>query len=331
MSSEPLLLSVVVPIYFEQDTIPEFYARMKKAMLSLAPEFSHEIIYVNDGSTDNSLKMLCELAIKDDSVRILNLSRNFGHQLAITAGIDAAVGDVVAVIDGDLQDPPEVIVEMVGKWKEGFKVVYGVRRSRKGETVFKLLTANLFYRILGKMSDVALPLDSGDFRIMDRAVVDALAGIREENRYIRGLVSWVGFRQCGLPYERDVRYAGVTKFNLKKMLRFALDGITSFSDKPLRVSSKLGLVITLIAFLSMLWLIVSKLIAPESSIPGWTSLLVVVLFLGGVQLISIGVLGEYIGRIYKETKQRPLYIVAERVGYDGQARSAAEKIQKNGR
>jgi dolichol-phosphate mannosyltransferase len=315
MAPSPPLLSVVVPIYFEEETIDEFYGRMKAVLVGLEPELRHELIFVNDGSTDRSPELLRQLSARDARVRIIDFSRNFGHQIAITAGIDHAAGDAVVVIDGDLQDPPEVIVGMVAKWREGYKVVYGVRSIRKGESAFKLLTARLFYRLISNMSDVKLPLDSGDFRLMDRVVVEALNSIREENRYIRGLISWIGFPQYALPYERDSRYAGETKFNLKKMLRFALDGITSFSDKPLRLSSKLGMATTAASFLAMVVLIFAKLLHPEETIQGWTSLLVVVLFLGGVQLISVGVLGEYIGRIYRETKGRPLYIVADRVGF----------------
>jgi dolichol-phosphate mannosyltransferase len=315
MASSPPLLSVVVPIYFEEETIDEFYGRMKHVLVGLEPGLRHELIFVNDGSTDRSLELLRRLNASDAAVRIIDFSRNFGHQIAITAGIDNADGDAVVVIDGDLQDPPEVIAEMVSKWREGYKVVYGVRSRRRGESAFKLLTARLFYRLISSLSDVKLPLDSGDFRLMDRAVVEALKSIREENRYIRGLISWIGFSQFGLPYERDSRYAGETKFNVKKMLRFAFDGITSFSDKPLRLSSKLGMLTTVVSFATMIWLIVSKLLHPEETIQGWTSLLVVVLFLGGVQLISVGVLGEYIGRIYRETKERPLYIVAGKYGF----------------
>lgn len=315
MTVEKPLLSIVVPIYFEEDTIREFYTRMKAVLISIGPDLRHELIFVNDGSSDGSLVILKELAGRDSSVRVINFSRNFGHQIAITAGIDNAAGDAVVVIDGDLQDPPEVIRGMVEKWREGYKVVYGVRSTRKGESRFKLLSARLFYRLIAQLSEVKLPLNSGDFRLMDRVVVEVLSEIREENRYIRGLISWVGFSQYGLEYERDSRYAGETKFNVKKMVKFALDGITSFSDRPLRLSSKLGMVTTLFAFLAMIWLIIGRLFYPERSTAGWTSLFVVVLFLGGIQLISIGVLGEYIGRIYRETKQRPLYVIADRLGF----------------
>lgn len=309
------MLSVVVPIYFEEETIPEFYDRIKKVLVTQEPELSHEIIFVNDGSTDRSLPLLKNLVENDTSVKLINLSRNFGHQLAITAGIDNASGDAVVVIDGDLQDPPEVISGMLSLWKEGYQVIYGVRNKRSGESFFKLATAAVFYRFMQKLSDIKIPLDSGDFRLMDRKVVDALSEIREENRYIRGLISWIGFKQCGIPYDRDSRYAGETKFNLSKMLRFAFDGITSFSDKPLLISSRIGLVITLCSFLTMLWLIITKIMNPHSSIQGWTSMLVVVLFIGGIQLISIGIMGEYVGRIYRETKNRPLYVIANKLGF----------------
>lgn len=310
-----MLLSVVVPIYFEEDSIEEFYKRIKRVLDGLALGLRHEIIFVDDGSADRSGEMLDGLSRNDDAVKIITFSRNFGHQTAITAGIDHASGDAVVVIDADLQDPPEIIPEMVEKWRSGYKVVYGVRSMRRGESAFKRLTAKVFYRSLNKLSDVELPLDTGDFRLMDRAVVDVLCSIREGNRYIRGLIGWIGFRQCGLSYERDSRYAGVTKFSLGRMIRFALDGITGFSDKPLHLSGQIGLLITIMSFIMMTWLIISKLINPESSIQGWTSVLVVVLFMGGVQLISVGLLGEYIARIHRETKHRPLYVVAKKAGF----------------
>lgn len=308
------LLSVVVPIYFEQETIPEFYARTKAVLDGLKGQVDHELIYVNDGSTDKSLEMLTALAAADKNVKIINFSRNFGHQIAITAGIDAAKGDAVVVIDGDLQDPPETIVEMLAKWREGYKVVYGKRKSRKGENAAKLFTAYIYYRLINMLSDVDLPLDSGDFRLMDRLVVDALKTINEENRYIRGIISWIGFPQTGVEYERDARYAGVTKYNYSKMFKFAFDGITSFSSKPLRLSSKFGFLITFFSFLLILWQVAVKILYPETSSSGWTSIIVLILFLGGVQLISIGILGEYIGRIYAEVKKRPLYIISDKHG-----------------
>jgi dolichol-phosphate mannosyltransferase len=311
----PPLLSVVSPVFCEAGTIGEFYTRTTRALEALAPEFRHEIIFVDDGSTDGSPAELLQLSQRDPAVRVISLSRNFGHQAALTAGLDHAAGDVVITLDADLQDPPEVIPEMVCLWREGWQVVYAVRRRRKGEGAFKRFTARAFYRILSRLSDVRIPLDSGDFRLMDRAVVDALAELREESRYLRGMVSWVGFRQCPLEYDRDPRHTGETKFSLGRMVRFAIDGISSFSDKPLRVAGQLGLVVTAGSLLLMLWVIVGKVIDPSRSIAGWASLMAVVLFLGGVQLVSIGLLGEYIGRIFRQTKGRPLYIVARRANF----------------
>lgn len=314
--SDAALVSIVIPIYFEEQVVRELYNRLKQVLADIGSHYRYEIIFVNDGSKDRSLKILHELHLKDSTVRIIDFSRNFGHQIAITAGIDNAAGDAVIVMDGDLQDPPEVIIDMIAKWEEGYKVVYGVRSVRKGDSTFKLVTAKLFYIIINKLSDVKLPLDAGDFRLMDRVVVNALTSMREQNRYIRGMVSWVGFPQCGLHYERDARYAGKTKYTLKKMIKFALDGIISFSDKPLHYSNQFGLLITTLSFLLALWVIINKIIHPSLSIQGWTSILVVILFLGGIQLISVGILGEYIGRLMREIKDRPLYIVAQKYGYN---------------
>jgi len=310
------LVSLVVPVYCEQRIIGEFYDRAKRAMDSLAPGVRHEILFVNDGSTDETLPALLALAERDTAVRVVDLSRNFGHQLAITAGIDHASGAAVVVLDGDLQDPPEVIPEMVRLWREGYHVVYGVRRARKGETAFYRLTAGAFYRLLSRLSDLRIPLDSGDFRLMDRDVVEVLKDLREESRYIRGLVSWVGFRQCPLPYDRDPRFAGETKYGLRRLVRLGLDGISSFSDKPLRVATHLGMLVTVGSLLLMVWIIGGKLLKPDKVIAGWTSVMVVMLFLGGVQLLSIGVMGEYVGRIFRQTKGRPLYVVARRFNFD---------------
>jgi polyisoprenyl-phosphate glycosyltransferase len=330
MDKKKSLISIVVPIYFEEKVINEFYNRTKKVLVDMAHKIEHEFIFVNDGSTDKSLEILQKLSQKDKSVKIINFSRNFGHQIAITAGIDYANGDAVVVMDGDLQDPPEIIPEMVSKWEEGFEVVYGVRTKRKGETLFKLLTADIFYKIMSKLSDVKLPLSAGDFRLMDRKVVDSLKTMREENRYIRGLVSWIGFSQCGLSYERDVRYAGSTKYSLMKMLKFALDGITSFSDKPLLISSYIGILITLVAFLLTVLIIIIRLTNPQSTIQGWTSLIVVILFMGGIQLFSIGIIGQYIGRIYKEIKQRPLYIISNKTGFENEGKNTESIIKPGG-
>jgi polyisoprenyl-phosphate glycosyltransferase len=309
------LVSVVGPVMNESDGIRLFYERTTAAMEAIQPPVRHELVLVDDGSTDDSVEVMEKLCADDPRVRLLVLSRDFGHQVAITAGIDNADGDAVVVIDSDLQDPPEVIAEMVQRWREGYKVVYGVRAERAGESRFKLLTAKVFYRLVNRLSDVDLPLDSGDFRLMDRQVVQALREIREENRYIRGLVSWVGFRQCAVEYQRDARFAGTTKFTVRRMLKFALDGITSFSEKPLRLAIQLGAVTTLAALVLALWIAGAKILRPENALPGFASLMIVTLFFGGVQLLSIGLLGEYVGRIYREAKRRPLYLVAERQNF----------------
>jgi dolichol-phosphate mannosyltransferase len=309
------LVSTVVPIYFEEEMIGELYRRLKGALVALGDGFDHEILFVNDGSTDDSLPRLRVLADADPRVRVIDLSRNFGHQLAITAGIDAASGDAVVVIDGDLQDPPEVIAEMVGKWQEGYGVVYGQRRSRAGESALKRVTARWFYRLLNSLSDTPLPLDTGDFRLMDRAVVDALCSMREEARYMRGMVSWLGFKQYALPYDRDARFAGTTKYTLSRMLRLATNGVTSFSARPLTLMIDFGVLVTLAALAVLVWAVVMRIARPDAVVQGWASTMVIVLFLGGVQLISLGVLGVYVGRVFMESKRRPLYVVSGRYGF----------------
>ena len=314
MTAEPSLLSIVVPVYFEELVIEAFYHRVLKALAPLGPAFRLEFIFVNDGSRDRSQDLLVALHRQDPRVKVLRFSRNFGHQIAVTAGVDHAGGDLVVIIDADLQDPPEVILDMVAKWREGYKVVYGVRAERKGENAFKRGTAKLFYRILSRLSDVAIPLDTGDFRLMDRVVVNGLRNMREESRYVRGMVSWLGFQQCGVTYARDPRFAGKTKYTLSKMLRFAFNGITSFSEKPLIMAGWLGFLITTGGFIFLLYIIASKLLRPWTVVSGWASLMGIVIFFGGVQLLSLGILGQYIGRIYREVKRRPLYILEAACG-----------------
>jgi len=314
--SEKKFLTVVVPVFSEEKVIPEFYRRMRDVLTGLESQYDHELLFIDDGSRDGSLDLLKELSRNDRSVKIISFSRNFGHQFAITAGLDYARGDVLAIIDGDLQDPPEVIPEMLRKWEEGNKVVFGVREKRKGENPFKLLTAKVFYRLIRLLSDTKMPLDAGDFRILDRQVIDTLRSLREENRYIRGLVSWTGFKQIGIPYRRDRRYAGKTKFTLKKMIRFAFDGILSFSDKPLKITAYLGFFITLVAFAMALRVLIGKIRHPEMLVSGWTSLILAVLFIGGIQMISLGILGLYLGRQYREVKKRPLYVIADTTGFE---------------
>jgi dolichol-phosphate mannosyltransferase len=313
---DPILLSVVVPIYSEESVIPEFYRRTKAMLAGLAPRYNHEILFVDDGSRDRSPALLRDLSRNDSRVKVVSFSRNFGHQFAITAGLDYAQGDILVIIDGDLQDPPEVIPEMLHKWEEGHKVVFGIREKRRGENPFKLLTAKLFYRLIRFLSDTEMPLDAGDFRLMDRRVVETLCSLREQNRYLRGMVSWTGFSQVGLPYKRDRRYAGKTKFTLKKMIRFAFDGILSFSDKPLKITAYIGFFITLVSFVMAVRVLVGKIRHPDMLVSGWTTLILAVLFIGGIQLISLGILGLYLGRQYREVKKRPLYVVAETIGFD---------------
>jgi polyisoprenyl-phosphate glycosyltransferase len=306
-------ISVVVPAYNEELVINETHKRLNDALSSIAADY--EIIYVNDGSRDKTIEILKEIGAKDSHVRILNFSRNFGHQVAVTAGIQHATGDAVVLIDADLQDPPELIKEFVRKWQEGYDVVYAIRKSRAGETWFKKFTAAIYYRTLRKLIDIEIPLDTGDFRLMSRKVVDSLNAMPERHRFIRGLVSWVGFKQIGVEYERQERFAGETKYPLKKMIKFALDGITAFSYKPLQLASWLGVYAALIGFVGILAIIALKFLT-EVTVQGWSSLMVVVLFIGGVQLGILGIMGEYLGRIYDEVRGRPLYLLQERIGFD---------------
>jgi len=316
------LLSVVVPVYKSEDIVPETHRRLTKVLAGLAPGLDYEIVFVNDGSPDGLLELLHDLAAADPHVTAISLSRNFGHQVAVTAGLDAARGDAAVIIDDDLQDPPEVIPEMVAKWREGYKVVYGVRSERQGESAFKRWTASVYYRLMQWLSDTPLPVDAGDFRLIDRVVIDALKEMREESRYLRGMGAWIGFRQVGVPYVREARYSGESTYDLRRMLRLAIDGALSFSVRPLTLMAQLGFLVTAIALLAGIYLIVERLFSPVALVPGWTSVIVAVLFMGGVQLVSLGVIGAYLGRIFYETKGRPLYFVAERFGGRDADRSA---------
>jgi polyisoprenyl-phosphate glycosyltransferase len=311
-TQSPPTLSIVAPVYDEEILLPEFYRRMVAAIEPLNVPF--EIILVNDGSHDNSGQIMDQLHSQDPRVKVVHFSRNFGHQIAITAGTDHATGKCVAVIDSDLQDPPEVIADMYQKWVEGYQVVYGVRSEREGETAFKRATASLFYRLIRRITNINLPLDTGDFRLMDARVVAAMKSMREHHRFMRGLSVWVGFKQTGVSYRRDARKAGVTKYPLRKMLRFALDAITSFSYLPLQLATYSGFVIAGFSVIAIIIAIILRITG--SAIAGQATTLVSVLFLGGIQLIFLGVMGEYLGRIYDEVKRRPLYIVAERHGLE---------------
>jgi len=300
-------ISIVVPFLNEEENLPELYRRVN-AVFSGRSE-TVEFLFVDDGSTDGSFQCLEKIRQNDPRVRILQLSRNFGHQIAITAGMDYAEADAVVIIDADLQDPPEVIANLIAKWREGFEVVYAVRRSREGETWLKKFLAASFYRIFHQMSKVNVPMDAGDFRLVDRKVIDALKEVRELHRFMRGLTCWVGFRQCAVEYDRAARHAGETKYPVWKSLKLAWDGITSFSGKPLQWMMNLGLLVALVSALLAFRIIWMKLSGNGELVSGWASLSVLVLFLGGVQLIALGLLGQYISRIFDESKKRPLYIV----------------------
>jgi polyisoprenyl-phosphate glycosyltransferase len=322
----PPLLSMVIPCYNEEEVIAETMKRLRK-FCSEVDNLEVELIFVDDGSQDRTRELLRRFAAEDTRIRLIGFARNFGHQIAVTAGIDAAAGDAVVVIDADLQDPPEVVHQMIAKWREGYDVVYGRRTERPGESAFKLATARTFYRLLNRLSDVPIPLDSGDFRLMSGNVVDTLRAMPERDRFVRGMVSWIGFKQTALPYKRDVRFAGESKYPLKKMLRFATDGILSFSTKPLQMSVALGMCCASMALVGILFAVFFRLFT-NTWVEGWTGLMIAVLFIGGVELISVGILGEYIGRIYHEIKNRPLYIVQEYVGFkhDGPAMSRSPVV-----
>jgi glycosyltransferase involved in cell wall biosynthesis len=305
------VLSIVVPMYNETENIGPFYERLKKVLDNIGE--SYEIICVNDGSTDATLENLLKLREKDPNMKVVDLSRNFGKEIALTAGLDFSLGMAVVPIDADLQDPPELIPQLVAKWKEGYEVVYAVRKSRLGESWFKKLTAHLFYRFAEKVMHINIPRDTGDFRLMDRLVVDALKNMRERNRFMKGLFAWVGFKQVAIYYERDPRHKGKTKWNFFKLLNFAIEGITSFSYIPLRLATYIGLVIALMSFFYAAYIMISTLIY-GNPVPGYPSVITIILFLGGVQLICIGILGEYMGRIYNEVKQRPVYVIRKTFG-----------------
>jgi len=309
-----MLLSVVIPCMNEEEVLRETNRRLVAVLEGIS--LNLEIVYVDDGSTDSTPALLRELRAHDSRIRVIRFSRNFGHQVAITAGLEHASGDAVAIIDADLQDPPEVILDFVAKWLDGYDVVYGVRTEREGETVFKLWTAKLFYRFISHLSDTRIPLDTGDFRLMDRRVVDALLSMPERDRFVRGMVSWLGFSQTAVEYRRAPRLAGVTKFSLFKMVRFALDGIFSFSTLPLRLATWTGFAASGLAIFGIVVVLLERFFGVVGLVRGWSSAMIAELFIGGVQLICMGLIGEYVGRIYGESKRRPLYIVQERMGFE---------------
>jgi polyisoprenyl-phosphate glycosyltransferase len=309
MLSKNPLVSVIVPCYNEEEVLGECHSRLTEVLTAYCGE-DYELIYVNDGSKDGTEELLRSLHELSERTRVVMLSRNFGHQAAVTAGLTAATGQCAVIIDADLQDPPSVIPQMLDRWREGYEVIYGIRESRVGESGFKLRSARLFYRLINRLSDVEIPLDSGDFRLLDRRAMNALLSMPERHRLLRGMSSWIGFRQFGLRYARSARFAGSTKYPLNKMLNLALDGIFSFSTVPLRFVTILGIVTAACATLGILYSLVVRIFTPHW-VAGWATLILAVLFMGGVEMFCFGILGEYIGRIYTEIKQRPLFLVRE--------------------
>ena len=301
-------ISVIIPIFNEESNIPGLYARLKSVIDKI--HIPYEFIFINDGSKDHSIHLIKQIASIDSGVQYIDFSRNFGHQVAVSAGLDKCTGTKIVIIDADLQDPPELISEMYAVMQQGFEVVYAKRRSRKGESILKKYTARIFYRLLASITSVSIPVDTGDFRIMDRKIVDVLKKMPEQHKFLRGQISWIGFNQTFVEYDRDERQAGVTGYTYKKMFRFALDGITSFSNLPLKFATISGFVVSGFAFVIMLYALYSRFVLKDF-VQGWTSLILSIMFIGGIQLIAIGIIGEYISRISTNIRQRPLYIVKE--------------------
>jgi glycosyltransferase involved in cell wall biosynthesis len=315
--------SIVVPCFNEEGVLHELHRRIQAVMDQTGEAW--ELVLINDGSRDRTPEIMRELHAADPRVKVVDFARNFGHQIAVTAGLDYARGDAVVMIDADLQDPPEIILDMIDRWKEGYEVVYAVRTERKGETWFKEFTAKFFYRLIYRITDVDIPLDTGDFRLMDRKVVGAMRQMKERHRFIRGMTSWIGFRQTGVHYVRQERFAGETHYPLRKMLKFALDAITGFSYAPLQLATYLGFITAGLSALGALFVVYARLFMGATPFYGQATTLVMVLFLGGVQLITLGIVGEYLGRIYDEVKGRPLYLVREALGFEEQTGESASQ------
>ena len=308
-------ISVIIPMYFEELVAEECYKRVSTVLKGIN-NYEYEIIFINDGSTDKTLEILESIAKNDNRVKVISFSRNFGHQAAVTAGLKEVTGNVAVIIDADLQDPPELIPEMVKLWEEGNEVVYGKRKTRDGESVFKLMTAKMFYKTLNYFSDVDIPKDTGDFRLVDRKVVDKMNSLPEHNKFLRGLWSWLGYKQYAFEYERKERFAGKTKYPLKKMLKLAADGIISFSSKPIKMVGILGLISIIISFIVLIYALISYAFRLNNLSAGWTSLMCALTFFSGIQLLSLWIISEYIGRIYDETKGRPQYIVDKKINIE---------------
>lgn len=309
-----VLISIVIPCLDEAEVLPETLSRLR-AMAASQADCAFEFIFVDDGSRDATLPILAQAAAQDARLRVISFARNFGQQIAVTAGIDSARGDAVVLMDSDLQDPPEVVAQMIARWKSGYDVVYGTRASRPGDTLFKRLSARAFYALINVLSEIPIPADTGDFRLMDRAVVDILRQMPERHRFLRGMVAWTGFNQTAITYDRPERFAGQTKYPLAKMVRYALDGILSFSTRPLQLAVGLGLLTVALALMGIVYALVMRVFT-SVWVEGWTALMIATLFLGGVQLLALGIIGEYVGRIYGEVQRRPLYVVRTRIGAD---------------
>lgn len=305
-------VSLVIPMYYEEEVANECYKRVRDVLASLK-DYEYEIVFVNDGSKDKTLEILEEIAGKDQNVKVVSFARNFGHQCAVTAGLQEVTGDAIVIIDADLQDPPELIPDMLKLWEEGNEVIYAKRKKRDGESAFKLFTAKMFYKTLNGLSDVEIPKDTGDFRLVDKKVVDVINSLPEHNKFLRGLFSWVGFKQTPFEYERKERFAGKTKYPLKKMLKLASDGIISFSTKPLKIIGGVGIASIFVSFLVLLYAILSYIFKWNNLTAGWTSIMVAITFFAGVQLLSIWIMSEYIARIYDESKGRPQYIIDKKI------------------
>ncbi len=314
-------VSLVIPMYYEEKVVDECYKRVHKVLVELE-DYEYEIIFVNDGSQDKTLELLEEIAKKDTNVKIVSFSRNFGHQAAVTAGLKETTGDAVVILDADMQDPPELIPEMLKLWEQGNEVIYGKRKTRDGESVFKLATAKVFYKTLNKLSDVDIPKDTGDFRLVDKKVVDTMNNLPEHNKFLRGLWSWVGYKQYAFEYERKERFAGETKYPLKKMIKLASDGIISFSTKPLKLVGALGIFSIFVSMCILIYAIISYIFKLNSLSAGWTSLMVAITFFAGVQLLSLWIISEYIGRIYDESKNRPQYVIDKKINIEENERSS---------
>lgn len=305
-------ISVIVPMYYEEKVAEECYNRLTNVLKNIK-DYEYEIIVINDGSKDKTLEILEKLAQNDEKLKVISFTRNFGHQAAVTAGLKHVTGDAIVIIDADMQDPPELIPEMLKLWEDGNEIIYGKRKTREGETAFKLLTAKMFYNTLNALSDVEIPKDTGDFRLVDRKVVDTINLLPEHNKFLRGLFSWVGYKQTPFEYERKERFAGKTKYSLKKMLKLASDGIISFSNKPLKIVGGLGIISIIISICILIYALLSYIFKLNNLSSGWTSLMVAITFFAGVQLLSMWIMSEYIGRIYDETKQRPQYIIDKKI------------------